>query len=95
MQAIAFSALILGVIPAIILANTGGVWIHVTSRPGWINATLLQFLVIPSVLGLSAVYEFMQRGGGTPLPYDPPTKLVRSGPMPMLRILCSFQQPFF
>jgi len=28
---------------------------------------------------VSAVMEFAQRGGGTPIPYDPPVRLVRSG----------------
>jgi hypothetical protein len=29
---------------------------------------------------VAAVHEFATRGGGTPLPYDPPARLVRSGP---------------
>jgi hypothetical protein len=31
------------------------------------------------VLGLTAVQEFVTRGGGTPVPFDPPSRLVRSG----------------
>ena len=34
---------------------------------------------MPAILGLSAVQEFAQRGLGTPVPYDPPKRLVSSG----------------
>ncbi len=30
-------------------------------------------------LGNAAIHDFAQRGGGTPLPFDPPRRLVRSG----------------
>jgi protein-S-isoprenylcysteine O-methyltransferase Ste14 len=40
----------------------------------------LQWVAIPALLGVAAVHEFATRGGGTPLPYDPPARLVRSGP---------------
>jgi hypothetical protein len=36
-------------------------------------------MVLLGVLGVSAVYEFAQRGRGTPIPYDPPKSLVISG----------------
>lgn len=42
-------------------------------------AVALQLVAIPALLGVSAVQEFAMRGGGTPLPYDPPSRLVRSG----------------
>ncbi len=40
----------------------------------------LGLLPIPMALGLSAVLEFARRGGGTPFPWDPPKRLVTSGP---------------
>lgn len=40
----------------------------------------LQLAALPALLGVAAVHEFATRGGGTPLPYDPPARLVRSGP---------------
>ncbi|HEX8906458.1 MAG TPA: hypothetical protein VF771_16530, partial [Longimicrobiaceae bacterium] len=40
----------------------------------------LQLVAIPALLGVGAVHEFAVRGEGTPLPYDPPARLVRSGP---------------
>jgi protein-S-isoprenylcysteine O-methyltransferase Ste14 len=39
----------------------------------------LQLLVALAIPGISAVQEFALRGGGTPLPYDPPRHLVMSG----------------
>jgi len=40
----------------------------------------LQVVALPALLGVAAVQEFAARGGGTPLPFDPPARLVRSGP---------------
>jgi protein-S-isoprenylcysteine O-methyltransferase Ste14 len=39
----------------------------------------LQIIAIASLPGVSAVQEFAQRGSGTPIPYDPPQRLVTSG----------------
>lgn len=46
---------------------------------------LLQLLAVPALLGVAAVREFAVRGGGTPLPYDPPQRLVTSGPYAYVR----------
>jgi hypothetical protein len=35
--------------------------------------------MIPAVVGLSAVQEFVTRGRGTPVPFDPPQRLVTTG----------------
>jgi hypothetical protein len=37
-------------------------------------------IALPGLLAFSAVREFAERGGGTPLPYDPPRHLVTTGP---------------
>ena len=79
MQVFLFSGLTVGLLPAVIMANTGADWRHALGRPFWVNALLLQALAPIAVLGLSAVQEFAERGGGTPLPYDPPLRLVTSG----------------
>ncbi|WP_438490001.1 methyltransferase family protein [Streptomyces sp. S186] len=52
-------------------------------RTGW--AVSGQLLAVPLLLGAVAVREFVQRGGGTPLPYDPPRRLVTSGPYAYVR----------
>ena len=80
LQVILFAALILGALPAMVLANTGGTWDALLQRPLWATSMLLQLLVVPAVIGLTAVQEFATRGQGTPLPYDPPSRLVVSGP---------------
>jgi protein-S-isoprenylcysteine O-methyltransferase Ste14 len=79
LQVLLFSGLVTALLPTLILVNTGGGWIHVLARPFWLNAILLQLLAPFALLGLSAVQEFATRGGGTPLPYDPPKRLVTSG----------------
>ncbi|MGP3922923.1 methyltransferase family protein [Streptomyces sp. 8N616] len=48
-------------------------------------AVTVQLLAVPLLLGAVAVREFVQRGGGTPVPYDPPARLVTSGPYAYVR----------
>lgn len=43
------------------------------------SVLVLQLLALPALLGVTAVQEFSTRGNGTPLPYDPPKRLVTSG----------------
>lgn len=52
---------------------------------GALLSTGLQVLAVPVLLGLAAVREFVVRGGGTPLPYDPPRRLVTTGPYAYVR----------
>lgn len=85
LQAIAFSALALGVLPQAILERTGGSWSTLTARPAWLTALLLQSVAALGLLGVSAVQEFATRGGGTPVPFDPPKRLVTSGPYAYVR----------
>jgi protein-S-isoprenylcysteine O-methyltransferase Ste14 len=44
-----------------------------------------QLVAVVLLLGVAAVREFAVRGRGTPLPYDPPRRLVTSGPYAYLR----------
>ncbi len=80
MQAVCFTGLALGVLPAVILEQTGANWRALAGRSSWETAVLLQVLLLAALPGLAAVQEFAQRGGGTPLPYDAPRRLVVSGP---------------
>ncbi|MER5866794.1 isoprenylcysteine carboxylmethyltransferase family protein [Kitasatospora sp. NPDC002040] len=52
---------------------------------GTVLSTGVQVLAVPALLGIAAVREFVVRGGGTPLPYDPPHRLVTSGPYAYVR----------
>lgn len=80
MQALTFSATMLWVLPAVILELTSGSWAPLLD--GWrrLGGLPLQLVALPALIGVSAVQEFAQRGGGTPLPFDPPRRLVTSGP---------------
>jgi protein-S-isoprenylcysteine O-methyltransferase Ste14 len=83
LQVAAFGLLALFLLPEVILQETGGSWRplrdHLEGRGiGW-GGLALQLAAVPAILGLHAVQEFARRGGGTPLPYDPPLRLVASG----------------
>jgi len=80
LQAVAFTAIALGVLPTVILAQSGGSWRPLLGRPGWLTGILVQVIGLVGLLGVSAVQEFATRGSGTPIPFDPPKRLVVSGP---------------
>ncbi len=65
LQAVCFAAL------------TFGACIRVAGVPDW---SAVQWLALPGAVALAGVTEFVTRGGGTPFPYDPPRRLVTSGP---------------
>jgi len=69
-----------GLMLGVPLALTGG-W----RQPAWALGLLAQVLAVPLVAGLAAVREFAVSGRGTPLPYDPPKRLIVSGPYAYLR----------
>jgi len=78
-QAGAFAAWLMWLLPTIVFEQTGGSWSELPERPVWLNSILIQLLMLPIGLGLSAVQEFVTRGTGTPVPLDPPKRLVVSG----------------
>jgi protein-S-isoprenylcysteine O-methyltransferase Ste14 len=80
LQVILFASLALWVVPLVILTQTGGHIEPVLRRPSWVLSMAGQLLAGPAILGGSAVLEFCQRGRGTPFPWDPPTRLVTTGP---------------
>lgn len=77
--ALGYMGLTFWVLPALILELTNGSWRSLIERPLWINSLGLQLLAVPAIPGLSAVQEFAARGGGTPIPFDSPKRLVTSG----------------
>jgi len=79
LQVVAFSGLVLFVLPAIAIDGSGSAWIDPLTRPAWQIGLLAQLLAVPAVIGLTAVQEFVTRGGGTPVPFDPPRRLVTTG----------------
>jgi protein-S-isoprenylcysteine O-methyltransferase Ste14 len=79
LQAIAFGGLVFFVLPAVAIEGSRTSWLNPLTRPIWQLSLIFQALAVPGVLGLTAVQEFAFRGGGTPVPFDPPGRLVTSG----------------
>lgn len=85
LQALGFGGLVLGLLPAAILGWNGARPEPLLVRPLWELGLALQLALAPLGLGLSAAQEFALRGRGTPLPLDPPSRLVVSGPYAYLQ----------
>jgi protein-S-isoprenylcysteine O-methyltransferase Ste14 len=79
LQVLCFTSLLLFVVPAVVIDASGSAWRNPATLPGWQISLLAQLLAAPAVIGLSAVQEFVTRGGGTPVPFDPPRRLVTTG----------------
>ena len=79
LQVVAFTGLILFVLPSIVVVATGTAWRNPFILPMWQLSLLVQLLAVPALIGLTAVQEFVTRGGGTPVPFDPPRRIVTSG----------------
>ena len=60
-------------------ANASSVWQPLLQMGGFSRQTAIQLILLLAVPGVSAVIEFVQRGRGTPIPYDPPQRMVMSG----------------
>ncbi len=72
LQVTAFGGLVLFALPAMIIEGSGSSWRSPFEMPLWQLGIWLQLALLPSVLGLTAVQEFVSRGFGTPVPFDPP-----------------------
>jgi protein-S-isoprenylcysteine O-methyltransferase Ste14 len=79
-QVVLFSSLSLWVLPLIIMAEVGGDFGAAVQRPTWVLSLAVQLLAVPATMGAAAVLEFCRHGRGTPFPWDPPSRLVTSGP---------------
>jgi protein-S-isoprenylcysteine O-methyltransferase Ste14 len=82
LQVIAAAGLLLWLVPSLALDGSGGWGRAFRDAPWGVGA---QLLAIPVAMGLRAVVEFVREGHGTPIPYDPPRRLVRTGPYSYLR----------
>jgi protein-S-isoprenylcysteine O-methyltransferase Ste14 len=85
LQMLTFAGLMLFAMPAAVIEGSGGRSRFPLDGPIWQLSVLVQVLVLPAILGLSAVLEFATRGGGTPVPFDPPCRFVTSGPYAYVR----------
>jgi protein-S-isoprenylcysteine O-methyltransferase Ste14 len=79
LQVLTFAGLLVFALPAIVIEGSGSAWDNPMARPAWQLSLLAQALAVPALLGLTAVQEFVTRGGGTPVPFDPPRRLVTTG----------------
>jgi protein-S-isoprenylcysteine O-methyltransferase Ste14 len=72
--------LFLFLVPEIMFALRPGTgWAPLLNLSSWARQVDLQILLMLAVPGIAAVMEFAERGLGTPIPYDPPQRLVTSG----------------
>jgi len=80
MQVATSGLLFLFLIPEVVFAlRPGSNWAPLLQMPVWQRQLAMLGLLILALPGLGAAMEFAQRGGGTPIPYDPPKRLVTSG----------------
>jgi protein-S-isoprenylcysteine O-methyltransferase Ste14 len=80
LQMAVFGALVLWLIPATAIELGDGSWRYLLELPRWQFSLAFQAVGLASVPGVVAVREFVERGGGTPYPWDPPVRMVTSGP---------------
>ncbi len=80
LQAICYGALVIIIIPAIIFEYLGKDFLLVLQTDIWSHSIKRQVLVFAIFIGLVGLHEFVVIGKGTPIPFDPPKKLVMTGP---------------
>ncbi|MFC7547896.1 methyltransferase family protein [Plantactinospora sp. GCM10030261] len=80
LQMAVFAALVLWFVPSLAFEVGDGDWRRITELPRSALAALAQVGLVVAVPALAAVREFAVRGGGTPFPWDPPRRLVTTGP---------------
>lgn len=80
LQVAAFTGLLLYVLPSLLFVVTGEDWDVLLARPRWHFVVAGLALAPAAAMALQAVREFVIGGGGTPVPLDPPVRLVTTGP---------------
>jgi protein-S-isoprenylcysteine O-methyltransferase Ste14 len=80
LQLIAFGLMLGVLLPIIAIDGSDSSWANPVNAPRWWWSVALQVLCIPALIGVSAVQEFVTRGLGTPVPFDPPRRIVTTGP---------------
>ncbi|TWG25181.1 protein-S-isoprenylcysteine O-methyltransferase Ste14 [Actinoplanes teichomyceticus] len=80
LQMAVFTGLVLWLIPSVAFTLGDGGWEHLLDLSGSARVVAAQAGMAAAVPALAAVREFAVRGGGTPFPWDPPERLVTTGP---------------
>jgi protein-S-isoprenylcysteine O-methyltransferase Ste14 len=80
MQVVLAGALVLFFLPEMIFGlRPGQGWAPLIESAGWARQLWTETLILLALPGVAGVMEFAEHGKGTPIPYDPPKQLVRSG----------------
>lgn len=79
LQGVLFTAMFGWLVPSVALARDGLTWSALVDHSYPVRSLLLTAAVVVGVPGLAAVAD-LARAGGTPYPWDPPTRLVTTGP---------------
>jgi protein-S-isoprenylcysteine O-methyltransferase Ste14 len=79
LQVLAFTGLLLYVVPSLAFTLTDEGWEPLLGRPRWQLVLAAVVLAPVAAMGIQAVRDFAAHGG-TPVPLDPPKDLVTSGP---------------
>ena len=66
-------------VPELVFFCTGGGWRPLLRMSSAERQIVLQSIALLALPGVAAVMEFVQRGRGSPIPFDPPKRLVVSG----------------
>lgn len=84
LQAVTFSVLLAVLLPILAIEGSSSAWPGNSSSETSVVVTFVislavQLLFVPAIIGLTAVQEFVSRGLGTPVPFDPPRRIVTTG----------------
>jgi protein-S-isoprenylcysteine O-methyltransferase Ste14 len=80
LQVATAGVLFLYAVPELVFAlRPGRGWDVLLTMPAWQRQLDLQAMLLLALPGVAAVVEFAERGDGTPIPYDPPQRLVGCG----------------
>lgn len=80
LQVVVFTGLVFWLLPTTAFTFGDGSWSHLLGLSAAELAVVLQIAALVALPGLAAVCELAERGGGTPFPWDPPARLVTTGP---------------
>ena len=94
LQVVLAAALVMWLLPAATLDDPRGLLAILAALPMPAAVLMVVLFGLGSLLGVAAVVEFAVLGRGTPLPYDPPQRLVTTGPYaycrtPMQTSICA------
>jgi len=79
LQVACFAALTFWLVPSALFEHVGEGWRVLQTYDGQGLSIALQLVALAALPGVSAVQEFVRRGRGTPVPFDPPRRLVTTG----------------